>query len=271
MTPFADLYAAGRHVEAWERLSQACAAKPSLADGEDADRLARLTFERVARNIDRIIAGLRRVGYRFECENPELGQATPPRRLATPEALSRIAEAAWPGRWPLALRGFTRFVGDVDLRQSFADSAHEAPDPVLAWLGDWDPLVFDSGYLCYLLDEVADDPEHPRREGRFVAVDLAPDLFHKADVSGADGYVVRLPDTSPDPSIEPGTSNFLNYEAVSFLTYLRRCLSRGGFYGAPSLIYDRGHGWLGTDQVSPGLYLLNHSVFADLAAGLELF
>ncbi len=240
-----------------------------MAEGEDADRLARLTFERVARNVDRIIAGLRRAGYQFECEAPQFGQAAPARRPATREALSRAQEAAWPGRWPLALRGFTSVVGDVDLRQSFAASAHRSPDPVLAWLGDWDPIRFDSGYLDYLLDEVADDPEHPRREGKFVFVDVAPDIFHKANVSGADGYVVRLPDASPDPDVQPGTSQHLSYETVSFLTYLRRCLSRGGFYGSPALIADRGHGWLGEAEPWPGLFLPDHPVFRDLAAGLE--
>jgi hypothetical protein len=37
------------------------------------------------------------------------------------------------------------------------------------------------------------------------------------------------------------------------------------------MIYDRGHGWLGRVEVAPDLFLPDHPVFKDLAAGLEPF
>jgi len=92
-----------------------------------------------------------------------------------------------------------------------------------AWGAEFDPLVVDppEGALSFLCEM---DDEDGEGAARFAA--LAPDDFHKDNVSGGDPYGVRLPDSSAD-------FKFLNERHdLLFVPYLRLAILRfGGFPG----------------------------------------
>ena len=158
-------YEAGDHEGVWSDLrllSQLYrAGDPTLYPGQptvdEVEAILRLTFERVARNVDRLIERLAATGYRFECRAGRHGPAVEPRRSATAE-VARIASALderfgdlrafapqhdqpapetgpeWTpvpvGPSPRALAAFGALVGSVDLRQRYPRS-------------QWDPVIAD--------------------------------------------------------------------------------------------------------------------------------
>ncbi|HEY7115262.1 MAG TPA: hypothetical protein VH475_01680, partial [Tepidisphaeraceae bacterium] len=80
---------------------------------------------------------------------------------------------------------------------------------------------------------LADRAERLRRNFPY-AVPIAPDRYHKADVSGGMWYGVSLPAVADDPP--------LNHEPhrTTFVGYLELTLRWGGF---PGLDRSPGHNW----------------------------
>ncbi len=83
MTSLAARYVAGEHEAVWAELDRHAdwttpiSRGPGLATDfayrrsptpDEVEEVMRMTFERVARNVDRVIERLREVGYRFESE-----------------------------------------------------------------------------------------------------------------------------------------------------------------------------------------------------------
>ncbi|MHA3980032.1 hypothetical protein ACW9UR_20340 [Halovulum sp. GXIMD14794] len=137
-----------------------------------------------------------------------------------------------------------------------------ADDPVLSRLGDWDPLVVEPEMLLAdILDPDADWQLVPGG-GVGLAPEFAPSFEHKADVSGAVNYHIYLPTGRFDPIVHAERVN------LSFLTYLRTTLSRGGFFGVPRPLRKAE---VAAQEVSPGIWLPEHPVFASLAADMEPF
>ena len=123
-------------------------------------------------------------------------------------------------------------------------TAREAPasDPLVVWAPHDDDV-----------DELRDigDPDDPDAQdeegwtGRY-AIDIAPDVFHKANVSGGDAYRIAFPDAGADCAV-------LELDAPSFVGYLRECFRWGGFPGL-------------ADEREPP-----HADVARLTEGLEAF
>ena len=105
-----------------------------------------------------------------------------------------------------------------------------------------DPLMVDP--LDYVLRQVEEqlDEEADSDEQAGFSVDLAPDIYHKANVSGGAPYAVHLPDRRIDTPllnvrillpVPPGAQRpYVEVETnETFVEYLRRSFQWAGFPG----------------------------------------
>lgn len=86
-----------------------------------------------------------------------------------------------------------------------------------------DPLVVDpyevSVEVYHEWQEYNDD------DSPFV-VTIAPDIFHKSNISGGGGYEIELPNTAPDAIL-----HHIEWQQMTFVEYLRLSFEWGGFPG----------------------------------------
>lgn len=227
-------YLRGEFVEVWDELR----AYPSI-DGElrlEALEVARATMERVRDNVALVASRLAARGW------IALSGAlhTPPESVDV-DAMKAI-EARTGAPLPPSLRAFWEIVGGVDLVWDYerGDAPALGVDLSMA-----DALAVDPARTAVdLIDEWDDRDDGVRPELRDpYKLDLAPDLLHKADISGGPPYGIELPFWGADPiwANEP--------HGFPFVDYLRHCLRWGGFGnldrtpGAQSLV----------DEISAGM------------------
>ena len=221
MTTFLDRYLRGECKRVWDELyiqGEAIQQEPLLSD---AVAVATETMLRVRTNIERITARLHSLGYAFgtypDGHTKIYGYTQPhhqPKRNIEKE-IAEFEQLEGVGKLPLSLKLFWQTVGNVD------------------WMGyhpHWpaysDPLVVYSievakseyGDWRYAVDE--GDVE----AGQF-GIPIAPDYFHKDNVSGGAPYTIFVPNAAIDAVIE--------YERhqTTFVNYLRICFAHGGFPG----------------------------------------
>jgi hypothetical protein len=242
---FLQRYLAGDHEQVWADLVAlgADARKPRHAD--EAVEVARETMRRVEANVRTLVSRLRLLDYRFKTKGmwldeagarteailraaEAMGQTGPAherlrqsherhkqeRKLAdyevrahvppppnTPELLEELDKQAGPV--PLSLRAFYEIVGEVDL---IGHHPHISPEA--------DPLVVFP--LEAMLQEIDEG------DG---SIAIAPDHYHKADISGGAPYEIALPDPRADAELlnEP--------HRLFFVDYLRLVFRHGGFPG----------------------------------------
>ncbi len=180
-------------------------------------------------NVERIVARLGQIGYRFEIaprstwiENPDFYR--PP----SADMGRRIAELeATAGRLPLSLRAWYEVVGEVDL---------EGNHPDWDGRGYADPLVVEG------LTGWASEYEEwqYQMEGSEVVepflLPIAPDFYHKANVSGGAPYSVTLPCEDADALLVD------EWHETYFVDYLRIAFRWGGFPGWERLGLGQGRG-----------------------------
>lgn len=172
-------------------------------------------IDALGNRIAALVERLRAAGYVFD--RPD--DAFPGPDPAALDIIRRIEAAA--GELPLALKLFWMRIGSVDLTGSHPDW----PEPPVFL----DQLVVfapeDGAY--YLDDYLNGEP------GPFEVV-IAPDCFHKADVSGGPPYTVHVPAMADDPPLNGTTS------PQTFLEHIERALRFAGF---PGLADCPDHGW----------------------------
>ena len=131
------------------------------------------------------------------------------------------------GNLPLVLSTFYRFIGSVDFLGHHPDwNGCEYPDPLVIL-----PITSVEGEL----DEyMADEKSYIDAFGSFL-FPIAPDSFHKENVSGGMWYCIPVPSSSEDPPLlyEPHKTTFLNYLAIA--------IQWGGFPGIEKA--EKGHTW----------------------------
>jgi hypothetical protein len=174
----------------------------------------------IAARLGGIAANLCRLGYRFE--RPE--GALPGREMGTEQAIERIEREV--GAVPYVLRVFWMQVGSVDFagtREGWLGC--EYPDPL---------IVYPPSVAIAELDEFQEDAEERLRCGSAYCIPIAPDAFHKANVSGGMWYNLSVPALEEDP--------LLNDEphGTTLLSYLELAVEFGGF---PGLQNCPGHTW----------------------------
>ncbi|MED5620265.1 hypothetical protein [Ideonella sp. BN130291] len=167
-----------------------------------------------------LVQRLRVLGYEFHRPDEVLPGVAPD----TSEAISRIERLAGPV--PAALKAFWLIVGSVDLSGGHPQwSGCEYPDPL---------VVLPPSYALYELDEYMEDREVRDAEGLPFAIPVAPDFFHKANVSGGPPYEVAVPATADDPPLNNAPQH------ISLLEYVELSLRWGGFAGLQRCV---GHSW----------------------------
>jgi hypothetical protein len=208
---------------------------------DDAVAVVQETMLRVRENIKEITARLYTLGYAFGTYPDGITKIygypqphNPPKANIKREILE-FEQLEGVGKLPLSLSMFWEIVGDVD------------------WMGYhplWppysDPLVVDP---IEAARSEYEDWHYAVNEGDVEAgqfgIPIAPDYFHKDNVSGGAPYTILVPNAAIDAVLE--------YERhqTTFVNYLRICFAHGGFPGVewhsgeiPKMVADLSDGLL---------------------------
>lgn len=189
---------------------------------KDVYAVAQETMSRAKGNILTIISRLEQIGYKFAL--PEFVMVSP-----SPDTRDRIRQLeSLVGPLPVSLLAWYEVVGSTCLMGAFENLAHYlspiSHEPTNIYS---DPLVvFPIEAAFESLDEF--EPDHPNFEPSPLSeflLPIAPDDYHKANVSGGAPFEIRLPCTTADASL-------LNeWHKTTFVNYLRICFRWGGFPG----------------------------------------
>ena len=178
------------------------------------DQSLQSRIELLGSQIKSLCERLTTAGYIFQYPD----EVFPGPEVDAVHAITRIEQEA--GEVPLALKLFWLHVGSVNFCGAHpAWGGCEYPDPL---------VVYPPSVALADLADFGDEPEDS------FLIPIAPDDFHKADVSGGMYYNVSVPAARDDPP--------LNHERheVSFLTYLEIALASAGF---PGLERCNSHTW----------------------------
>ena len=221
MNTFLERYLRGECEQVWDELFTQGDAIYQEALLDDAVAVAKETMLRVRKNIERITTRLYSTGYAFgtypDGQTKIYGYTRPhhPPKINIEKEISEFEQLEGVGKLPLSLKLFWQIVGDVDwmgyhpLWPAYSDPLVVYPiESVRSEYEDW----------CFLVNE--GDVE----VGQF-GVPIAPDYFHKDNVSGGAPYTILVPNAAVDA--------FLEYERhrTTFVNYLRICFAHGGFPG----------------------------------------
>lgn len=222
-------YQKGEYERVWKELVALGSRVRQDAVYPDALAVARETMRRARHNIDLLIPRLREIGYLFEAENPD--KPIYPDAVFMPPSdsgrafIEQIEKSA--GMFPISLRAWYDVVGSVNLMGTHPGIRFFEDEPLA------DPLVVDpiSDYHLDLLadweadrDEVGED--EPYR------LEIAPDEYHKANISGGSPYSIAIPNASADARLRDEWHN------TTFVNYLRIAFRFGGFPGFERLPDD---------------------------------
>lgn len=95
-------------------------------------------------------------------------------------------------------------------------------------------MVFPPSVAVTELEDFLADKEERLRCNYPYAVPVAPDFYHKADVSGGREYNISVPAVADDPPLND------EWHKTTFLKYLEIAVKWGGF---PGLERSPGHDW----------------------------
>ena len=171
-------------------------------------------MEKVRRNLEVLHACLVSLGYRFS--NPEAALLLPNSEV---EGHIKFLEENI-GPLPLALASFYRVVGSVDFTGGHPDwEGCEYPDPIVI-----EPVAHAVSEAKEFLELESPDEYWASDSGIF-RIPIAPDYYHKEDVSGGMWYGVEVPNERDDPALLEECHH------TTFVGYLRLCFEWGGFPG----------------------------------------
>lgn len=167
--------------------------------------------EELGQRLSVTAARLAQLGFRFARPDEVLPGREPNARTA----IDRIESAV--GSLPEALKLFWLCVGSVDFSGEHPERRGcEYLDQL---------MVFPPSVALEELEEYLADREERDRVGFPYSVPIAPDIFHKADVSGGPPYSIAVPAVAEDPPL-------LNaVPSASFLEHIERSLRYAGFPG----------------------------------------
>lgn len=218
---YIDRYMKGEHEAVWTELTNLGPAVRQVEIFNDARAVALETMRRVRDNIITIVDRLSGHGYRFD-QYPD-GSPIPynfgPIVQSSDEIISKVNEfEQLIGSIPLSLRVFWEVVGAVSL-------VGRTPD---GWPSFTDPLVVEPPDFCISdyrewREYIEEDKEN---ENELFIAAIAPDIFHKDNVSGGGPYGFSLPNAAIDGVLVNEGHD------LTFVSYLRFALLEwGGFPG----------------------------------------
>ncbi len=209
--PWLKRYRAGEHAAVWREMTRL---GPKVREPKvfgDAVDVAMETMRRVRASVELVHERLVDGGYEF---------ARPKRAFvaAKPNVARLIASLEKKvGSTPLSICAFYTVVGEVD----FCGQHTRWKSPGEAIL---DPLVVSpASYVLVFDEDNQEDEDEPYQ------LSLAPDAYHKEEISGGPAYTMLIPNAAADGDVlhAPGEP--------SFVGMLRDALSYGGFPGFGTL------------------------------------
>lgn len=252
---YLDRYLAGEHEQVWAELvalGSAVREEPLYAD---ALAVAHETMRRVRHNIETLIPRLEALGYvfgygwvqrrSFVSGGFPSGAPLPPFTPSTPTASETVAVLEGrAGILPLSLRAFYEVVGSVnfigEVPETWTDR-HVLPDDLDAlfiypvqvatedaepWQERYGDLTAEDWALPGTNEEDLCDACAYRALPRDCSlVPIAPDEWHKYDVSGCGAYEIATPNEGADARL------LTERHRTTFVNYLRICLRWGGLPG----------------------------------------
>lgn len=212
-------YLDGEHLSVWEEIRRLSPLEPGLPTTQEAIAVAYEAMRRAKGNVETLVSRLHDLGYEFASAQPAYSAPDPD----VGQRLSQLESVC--GSIPIALRAWYEIVGSVCLMGSH---------PKLAFYSDRilrDPPEVYSDPLAVLPIEAAIEELEGRKmdeEGQVgwpLAIPIAPDEYHKENVSGGAPYEIRVPSREFDPLLRNEWHN------TTFVNYLRICFHWGGFPG----------------------------------------
>lgn len=210
---------AGEHIPVWHKICQLSPLRVGHPSTEDAISVVHETMRRARSNVEVLISRLYDLGYEFASFQPVYTEPGSDvcQRLSYLESLG--------GSLPLALRTWHETVGSVCLMGShpklafYSDSVLRDPPEVYS-----DPLVVLP--IKVAIEELEGRKMAPDPKVSYpLAIPIAPDEYHKENVSGGAPYEILVPSSDVDPPL-------LNeWHNTTFVEYLRICFHWGGFPG----------------------------------------
>jgi hypothetical protein len=199
-----ERYQAGEHEQVWAELLSLGDKVREATVLPDAVAVVRETMRRCRENIERLFSRLRIMGYEFKFPD----EAFVPPVESVFEQIAAIEDHVGP--IPLSLCAWYEVVGSVNFMGSHPQwrGHHVYPDPL---------VVSPSNYI------LAYDEENWYRE-RY-SLEIAPDYYHKENVSGGPPYTISLPNAAIDAPLE------YEWHETTFVNYLRLSFQWGGFPG----------------------------------------
>jgi len=152
-------------------------------------------------------------GFDYE----RLDEVFPGPESGTTEAISRIEREV--GLLPLALKLFWQRVGSVDFcgsHPAWELHGERYPDPL---------VVYPPSYAIEELEEFLADREERLKCDFPYVVPIAPDYYHKANVSGGMFYNISVPAIADDPPLND------EWHKTTFVNYLELSTKWAGFPG----------------------------------------
>lgn len=212
-------YRAGERGQVWDELAHLGDAVREPAALDEVQLVCDEMARRARHNVEVIVERLTRDGYRFHA-NDDAQTPLVPHIPPTPAAADH---AAWLqerfGPVPLTLLSWVRIVGDVWLVGTHPDWPLSASaDPLVIQVeGSHYPDSSLRFHYEHEWEHWRDDPD----AGPF-QLTLAPDRYHKDNVSGGGPYGMAVPDAHAD-------GLFVAETMMPFVQYLNWVFLRGGF------------------------------------------
>jgi hypothetical protein len=247
-TTYLERYVAGEHEPVWAELQALGAAVRAEPLYSDAQAVARETMRRVRHNIETLIPRLEALGYEFgyrwaHGRNFPSGPPDPVFAPPQPDVAQTIAELEdRAGALPLSLRAFYEVVGSVnfvgqppeawtdwravpdDVDALYVYSAEIALEDTEAWQERYDYLREDEGDPPSTDDEdICDSRAYYALPRKCWLVPIAPDEWHKYDISGCGAYEIAIPNLAADARL------LTERHRTTFVNYLRICCRWAGF------------------------------------------
>lgn len=247
-TTYLERYLAGEYQAVWAELQALGATVREESLYSDALDVARETMRRVRHNIEILIPRLEALGYEFGyhwAKGSDFPAGTPDRVCVPPQpdvarTIAELEDRA--GALPLSLRAFYEVVGSVNFVGSPPDawkdwravsdeidalyvySAEVALEGAEAWRerydyfrkGEWSPPGTDEEDLC-------DSRAYYALPRECWLVPIAPDEWHKYNISGCGAYEIATPSLAADARL------LTERHRTTFVNYLRICFRWAGF------------------------------------------
>jgi hypothetical protein len=234
---YLEQYRQGKCIQVWaelEALGDQVRIEPVFSD---AWSVAQETMRRVRYNLDLLIPRLQELGYVFgygwvQPWELDWAQSNPPLRTPPPANVRQLLDAFEQkvGILPLSLRAFyeeiggVNFVGSHPQWQQFSDEHRYFPNNDYYDCYQFDPLFVEAPSQEFF-DSLLEWEPYEKRDDLRYPLDIAPDSFHKMNVSGGAIYQVEVPNAGADAPL------LGEWHQTSFVNYLCICLHYGGLPG----------------------------------------